>query len=210
MARQIEPSRAMSEKTEISSKKSATSRVPIGVTMETEKAAISRERFVEDAINQYESPLIGYATTLLHDMDRARDVVQDTFIRLCNQEPEDVVDHLKTWLFTVCRNRAFDILRKDKRLEPINEIRWQKTASPNEPPDREIIAREQYDEVMRYLGRLPENQRECILLKFQQGLSYHEIEKVTGLKQGNIGFLIHTGLKRVRSMLPGDLTNPSS
>lgn len=178
--------------------------------METPGEVISRERFVEQAIDQYESPLIGYATTLLHDVDRARDVVQDTFIRLCNQEPEDVAEHLKTWLFTVCRNRAFDVLRKEKHIEPINDIRWKKTASPEMSPDARALARERLAEVMGYLDRLPENQRECILLKFQQGLSYHEIEKVTGLKQGNIGFLIHTGLKRLRSLLPAELTHPHS
>jgi len=200
----------MPEKNESFPKKSTTSRVSTDEPMETTEAGISRERFVEDAIDQYESQLIGYATTILHDVDRARDVVQDTFIRLCNQEPDDVAEHLKTWLFTVCRNRAFDILRKNKRIEPINEVRWRKTASPDHSPDHEILARERYEEVMRHLERLPDNQRECILLKFQQGLSYHEIEKVTGLKQGNIGFLIHTGLKRVRATLPADLANPFS
>jgi len=199
----------MSEKIQTFPKKSAAPHVSTDEPMETTEAGISRERFVEDAIDQYESQLIGYATTLLHDVDRARDVVQDTFIRLCNQEPEDVAAHLKTWLFTVCRNRAFDILRKDKRIEPINEIRWKKIAGPDHQPDEEILARERYSEVMRYLERLPENQRECILLKFQQGLSYQEIEKVTGLKKGNIGFLIHTGLKRVRELLPMDLHKSS-
>ena len=200
----------MPEKIDIPSKKSAASRVSTREPMETTGAANSRERFVEDAIDQYQSQLIGYATTLLHDADRARDVVQDTFIRLCNQEPDDVAGHLKTWLFTVCRNRAFDILRKNKRIEPINEIRWKKTASPDMPPDLASLARERLAEVMRYLDRLPDNQRECILLKFHQGLSYHEIEEVTGLKQGNIGFLIHAGLKRMRAMLPTDLAKPFS
>ena len=60
---------------------------------------------------------------------------------------------------------------------------------------------------MTILERLSDNQREVILLKFQQGLSYQEIQKVTGIKSGNIGFLIHTGLKRLRSLLPEDL-NP--
>ena len=48
----------------------------------------------------------------------------------------------------------------------------------------------------------PKNQKEVVLLKFQQGMSYKEIQKVTGLKQGNIGFLIHTGLKRMREWMP--------
>ena len=200
----------MPEKNEAFPKKSEAPSVTTDEPMETDGAAVSRERFVENAIGQYQSQLIGYAATLLHDADLARDVVQDTFIRLCKQEPADVAEHLKTWLFTVCRNRAFDVLRKGKRIEPINEVRWKKTASPDMSPDHSALARERLAEVMGYLDRLPENQRECILLKFQQGLSYHEIEKVTGLKQGNIGFLIHTGLKRVRAMLPAELTQPIS
>ena len=167
----------MSQINEPSSKKSAVPWVPHREPMDATEGAISRERFVVAAMNEYESQLIGYATTLLHDVDRARDVVQDAFIRLCNQEPEDVSAHLRTWLFTICRNRAFDLLRKDKRLEPVNEIRWRKTAGPEGPPDREMIARERYEVIMCCLDKLPEHQRECILLKFQQGLSYQEIEK---------------------------------
>ena len=60
---------------------------------------------------------------------------------------------------------------------------------------------------MKMLERLSDNQREVILLKFQQGLSYQEIQEITGLSSGNIGFLIHTGLKRLRDLLPDDLNS---
>lgn len=195
----------MPDSTDHFSKKSTTAHVGDGETMDILATGGSREAFVEAAVRQYQSPLIGYATTLLHDSDLARDVVQDTFIRLCNQKPDKVAANLKTWLFTVCRNRAFDILRKNKRVEPIDELRWKQTAGPDRPPDRDAIDRERIEHVMRHLDRLPENQRDCILLKFQQGLSYREIHQITGLNEGNIGFLIHTGLKRLRSLLPTDL-----
>ncbi len=58
---------------------------------------------------------------------------------------------------------------------------------------------------MKTLEQLPENQREVIRLKFQQELSYKEISEATGLAVGNVGFLLHTGLKRLRSLLPEDL-----
>ena len=165
----------------------------------------SRESFIEKAMAEYESALIGYAATILHDTDRARDVVQDTFIRLCQQDPEKVRASLKSWLFTVCRNRALDLLRKDKHTEPIEDIRWKRVAGPGLQPDEQAEFEEKLARVMKLMERLSENQRECILLKFQQGLSYQEIEKVTGLTQGNIGFLIHTGLKRLRDLLPDDI-----
>lgn len=165
----------------------------------------TREQFIERAMADFESPLIGYAMTILHDIERARDVVQDTFIRLCQQDISKVRDGLKTWLFTVCRNRALDILRKEKRIQPLDEVKWQRVAGSGLQPDEQAVHDERVAEVMRYLDRLSSNQREVILLKFQQGLSYHEITEVTGLTSGNVGFLIHTGLKRLRDMLPDDL-----
>jgi RNA polymerase sigma-70 factor (ECF subfamily) len=163
------------------------------------------EQFVERAMAEYESSLIGYATTILHDIDRARDVVQDTFIRLCQQDIGKVSANLKSWLFTVCRNRALDLIRKDRHLQDIDDIQWQRFPSNDATPDHHLEQNERLEQVMKYLDRLSPNQREVILLKFQQGLSYQEITKATGLSSGNVGFLIHTGLKRLRDLLPKDL-----
>ncbi len=165
----------------------------------------SREKFVEQAMRDFESPLIAYASTILNDTDTARDVVQDTFVRLCQQDVAKVRDNLKSWLFTVCRNRSLDILRKEKRTKPLDDIRWKKVAGHGLQPDENADHEERISQVMGYLERLSANQREVILLKFQQGLSYQEIGKITGLSAGNIGFLIHTGLKRLRDLLPDDL-----
>lgn len=165
----------------------------------------TREQFIERALAEYESPLVGYALGFVHDLDRARDVVQDTFIRLCKQDIEKVRHGLKSWLFTVCRNRALDILRKESRMRELDEDERgglvSEGASPHEIAERE----ERLAEVMRYLDRLSDNQRTVILMKFRDGFSYKEISEKTGLSSGNIGFLIHHGLKRLRSLLPPDL-----
>jgi RNA polymerase sigma factor (sigma-70 family) len=178
---------------------------PSSVDPVTQASLPSWESFIEQAMNAYESPLIGYATTLLHDTDLARDVVQDVFLRLCQQDRAKVEENLKSWLFTVCRNRAFDVLRKNKRSEPMDDIRWKKVAGPDLPPDEVIAQQERHARVLGYLGQLTANQRELVLLKFQQNLSYQEIEQITGLKPGNIGFLIHTALTKLRKIIPDDL-----
>ena len=51
------------------------------------------------------------------------------------------------------------------------------------------------------LSRLSANQQEVIRLKFQHGLKYREIAEVTGLSVTNVGFLIHTGIKKLRDAL---------
>ncbi len=182
-------------------------KVPIAAAVDTGTPAqpLTREKFVGQAMRDYESPLIGYAATILNDPDLARDVVQDTFVRLCQQDPAKIRDSLKPWLFTVCRNRALDLLRKNRRSQPLEEVIWKKVAGPGLQPDEQADQQERLSQLTAYLDRLTANQREVITLKFQHGLSYQEIHEVTGLATGNIGFLIHTGLKRLREILPADL-----
>ncbi len=166
------------------------------------------EQFVERALAEYESPLVGYAYGFVHDVERARDIVQDTFIRLCQQDMMKVKDGLKTWLFTVCRNRALDVLRKESRVSQLDESEYHAVAAETLAPDRTLDQAERLDQTMRYLGRLPQNQQTVILMKFRDGCSYQEICEATGLSSGNVGFLIHTGLKRLRELLPPDLLSP--
>ena len=166
---------------------------------------MDQDDFVGKALAEYESPLIGYAVGFLHDVERARDVVQDTFIRLYHQDIEKVRHGLKTWLFTVCRNRALDVLRKEKRIVGLEEDQLARVPASRRDPSERGDIQERVGQVHEALTRLSENQREVILLKFEQGLSYQEISEVTGLSTGNVGFLLHAGLKRLRAILPDDL-----
>lgn len=167
----------------------------------------TQEQFIEWALKEYERPLIGYAQGFVHDWERARDVVQDTFIRLCQQDVAKVRDGVKTWLFTVCRNRALDVLRKDSRLVEMDEKKLLKIPGNSVSAATLLEKEEVHNRLDAYLQRLTPNQREVIVLKFQQGLSYEEISRVTGLTQGNVGFLLHHALKRLREWIPREWAN---
>lgn len=165
------------------------------------------EQLVVHALDQYEAPLIGYAYSIVHDRERARDIVQDTFIRLYQQDVEKVKDGLKSWLFTVCRNRALDVLRKEKRLVSTeDEILMKEAVDCDHQAEKSDLA-DLLDEVMSLLDQLSENQQQVIRLKYEQGMSYKEISDETGLSSGNVGLLLHTGLKKLREQLPDDLLN---
>lgn len=166
----------------------------------------TREEFIARALIDYESPLVGYAMGFVKDLDRARDVVQDTFIRLCRQDIDKVRDGLKSWLFTVCRNRALDVLRKESRMTTLDEENFGQLAGDAASPDDEAERSELLEQVLGYMDRLSDNQKTVILMKFRDGMSYQEISDATGLSGGNVGFLIHTGLKKLRQMLPPGLT----
>ncbi len=164
-----------------------------------------KQHWIRDAVARYEGPLTLYASRLLADAERARDVVQDTFLKLCGQDESDLSNRLAEWLFTVCRNRALDVLRKEGRMTRLSEDQVQTCRSPDLDPSDALERRDSAARVLQLLDALPNNQREVIRLKFQNGFSYREISRISGHSVSNVGFLIHVGLKTIRQRLADGL-----
>jgi RNA polymerase sigma-70 factor (ECF subfamily) len=144
-------------------------------------------------------PLTRYAARLLGDADRARDVVQDTFVKLLAQPPGVVDGHAVEWLFTVCRHRALDVLRKECRVSHFADGQAERVTSLDPRPGRSLEHEETRERILALIDRLPRNQQEVVRLKFQNGFSYKEISRITNLSIGNVGFLIHTAVHRLRT-----------
>ena len=158
-------------------------------------------------LDRYERPLVRYAQSIVGDLESARDVVQETFIRWCrggtngtdatNAAPD--ASHTEAWLFTVTRHRALDVLRKNRRIVPMTLPDDRPCTEPG--PDAALASRDTERSLLALLDALTPNQREVIRLKFQNDLSYREIAEVTQLTETNVGFLLHTGLKKLRALL---------
>jgi RNA polymerase sigma factor (sigma-70 family) len=162
-------------------------------------------RWIAEALERFEAPLLRFAARLLRDDERAKDIVQETFLQLCQQQRADVEAHLAAWLFRVCRNRAIDLRRKETRVESIALS----DAAPDARPDPSAIAqqREGAGQVMKILETLPEKQQEAMYLRFQGGLSYQEIAEITGQSVTHVGVLLHTAVKKIRANL-AELARP--
>jgi len=165
-----------------------------------EAAGDGRELALRAALDRHERPLLRYALRLVGDPERARDVVQDTFLRLCDRAPEVLgePDHMAGWLYRTCRNRALDVRKKENRMTTIDDmtLRGQPSAAP--PPGHALERGELLQSVLRSIDRLPEGQKEALRLRFEGQLSYKEIADVTGQSVANVAFLIHVGMKSLR------------
>lgn len=153
---------------------------------------------------RYEAPLLRYAQRLVNCPDRARDVVQETFMRLCREPAMARENHIAEWLFTVCRNCALDVKRKEQRMIPAASRELGNTKSPALPPDDQAEQNETAKRVLALVHDLPQNQQSVLMLKFQGALSYREIANVTGLSVSNVGYLIHQGLSTLRRHLKNE------
>ena len=152
-------------------------------------------------VTQFEPRLTRYALHLVGDLDAARDVVQDTFVALWRSDPRRVADQLGAWLFTVCRNRALDVLRKERPMDRLDSSPLRREAAPGPAP---ATLAEQLDDQARLLvalGDLPARQQEVVRLRFHGELSYREISQITGLSESNVGVLLHTAVYALRDRL---------
>ena len=150
-------------------------------------------------LRRFELPLLQYATRILDDRDRARDVVQETFVELQHNPRWQSDPAPAKWLFTVCRNRALNICRKEKRMTYLDEEILAKQESRDPPPNEQIEREEASGFLLRIVATLPARQQEVLQLKFQNDLSYQEIAEITQLSVSHVGVLIHTALKTLRS-----------
>jgi RNA polymerase sigma-70 factor (ECF subfamily) len=162
--------------------------------------ANDKGRWILAAVDRYERPLTLYAARFVGDAERARDVVQDAFLKMWQADREQIAGHLAQWLYTVCRNRALDEVRKDGRMTALDHSK----APPGEAKPAagtEPSAAEQSGQVLELLGTLPPNQQEVVRLKFQGGLSYKQIAEVMDLTVSHVGVLIHTAVKSIRQQM---------
>ncbi len=165
-----------------------------------ETSNLSDEAWLSLVFQEFQRPLLGYATHLMGDADRAGDVVQDTFVRLCTQPRDQIESHVRQWLYAVCRNRALDVLKKENRMKTLDDHAASPT-SPEGDPQRVAERRDTADQADSLMDGLPARQQEVIRLKVEGGLSYQEISRLTGLSISNVGYLLHTGLKSIRTRL---------
>jgi RNA polymerase sigma factor (sigma-70 family) len=158
--------------------------------------------WISAIVEQYEVRLTQYAARLLRDADRARDVVQDTFMKLWRVDRSEVEAHLSQWLFRVCRNRALDVAKKEVRMRPMDDNHMQVLPAPS-TTERASASESSGEDasVLAALDELPDKQQEVIRLKFQAGLSYKEIAEVMDLTANHVGVLIHTAIKAIREKL---------
>jgi RNA polymerase sigma factor (sigma-70 family) len=157
--------------------------------------APSDPTWILGALRQHERSLLRYSASLVGEA-RARDVVQDAFLRLCAQPSEAVEGHVAAWLFTVCRNRALELRRAERRFAPMEDDDM--TESPDSGPAAKLERAENHTRIGAAMAALSERHREALLLKIEGGLSYKEIAEVMDLSVGNVGFILHSAIAQLR------------
>jgi RNA polymerase sigma factor (sigma-70 family) len=158
----------------------------------------SKPEDFEQILHRFEIPLLQYARRITGDREQARDVVQETFIKFQRNGALRREDEPATWLFTVCRNAALNVCRKERRMMHLDEQLIEARESEQPMPFNQLEQKEAAGFLLRIVATLPPRQQEIIQLKFQNDLSYQQIAKIMQTTANNVGVLLHTALKTLR------------
>ncbi|MCJ8329743.1 MAG: RNA polymerase sigma factor [Lentisphaeria bacterium] len=162
---------------------------------------------IKELIDLHQGELLHYAYGLVKNQDTAQDVVQDAYIKYLKQvkEKKDIAN-VRAWLYRVTHNNAMDHLRKFKRVSELEPEFAERIEDKQAAPDKSLEIKDASEAAVKLLGTLPEREQQIITLKVMEDKSYKEIAEIMGITSTNVGFILHSALKKLRTDLKS-LTN---
>ena len=161
-------------------------------------------RAFESIYARYAERLASCAAPYLRSRDLARDVAQETFMKLLNNPPVALKgDDLGPWLFRVAKNLAIDRARHLQYEIPTEPDQPGGAGEPHdvEDPASMMVANSTAEQVRHEVSQLPEELRRVIHLRFDQNLSFQEIAIQEDLPLGTVLWRGHRALELLRGKL---------
>lgn len=137
-------------------------------------------------VNHYADSVYRFILKNIGDKEKARDVVQESFARMWEKVSELESDKARSYLFTTAYHTMIDMIRKDKRSSPIEDVHINQQVSFNRYSDLQEV-------LNRALDTLPEIQKVVITLRDYEGYTYEEIGNITGLTEAQVKVYIYRG-----------------
>jgi RNA polymerase sigma factor (sigma-70 family) len=141
-----------------------------------------------------------------HEID---DIVQETYVRLCQVASSESIKHPKSYLFQTARNLALDSVRRaDNRLtEPLETAQegWSTAPTSDDVLDR-IISNEEFGQFCEAVRHLPPQARRVFLLKKVYGYSQREIAAELGLAESTVEKHVALAIRRCKDFMEEQVT----
>ena len=155
----------------------------------------NKERFAE-IVERYQSKLLRYATQLVHDEQKASDVVQDAFVKAyVNLNGFDVRKKFSSWIYRIVHNEAMNMIKKYHKETPLiaeMDIR------SDEDIEHDYTKKELIEHAKSCLGDMPVLYSEPLALYYIDEKSYEEISDILRIPMGTVATRIGRAKKLMK------------
>lgn len=135
-------------------------------------------------VDEYSDGVYRFILHNLRDEDKAKDIVQDSFIKLWEKVSEVDYKKARSYIFTTAYHTMIDAIRREKKMTNFVDIEYSQASNNKEYLGLKEILR-------NAVNRLPEIQRSVVLLRDYEGYSYEEIGEITGLNESQVKVYIY-------------------
>jgi RNA polymerase sigma factor (sigma-70 family) len=159
--------------------------------------------------DRHERRIYNFCLRMLGSPHDAADATQETFLKVLSRLPQLESRQLDfvAYLFTAARNACYDQLGRRKRAQPVEELpEPDPEAAPGDiyvDPERAAMLTALQDDVQAANARLPERQREVLVLREVEELSYDDIGTIMGLNRNAVAQLVSRARIKLRDELRG-------
>ncbi len=168
------------------------------------------KRFLEDIAEKYYDDIFRFCAFQTGSGEAAWDLAQETFLRFIRYVEGYHDRNLKGYLLTIAMNVCRDYLRKrgleDRR--PLEQADWEAVAEGGGPeppaqsdPERRAVEADVRHRLMEALAKLPQMQREAILLRYLYDMKYREIGRLTDASVSTVKSRVRQGTDRLQGLL---------
>ena len=158
------------------------------------------EEFLQ-AYDNYADAIFRHCYYRLFDRERAKDVMQDTFLRAWEYLGKDnKVDNMRALLYRIANNLIIDFVRKKK--ETSLDAMQEEGFDPATDDDMSTIAnRMDGAEAMKALQQLDDGHRDVLVMRYVNGLEPAEIAEILEETPNAVSVRIHRGLEKLRTFV---------
>ena len=148
--------------------------------------------------------LFAVALRIMKRRDRAEEVLQDAFVSIWKraQDYDAAKGSVLTWMASIVRHRAIDLLRRERPSVSIDDAPGQERWASPEPDPYEITAASaEARRVRDCLDALEGQQREAIRLAYYEGITQEELAVRLSAPLGTVKSWVRRGLLRLKDCL---------
>lgn len=162
-----------------------------------------RSRWFAEEVQSHEGALRSYLRGRVPSASDVDDVVQESYLKILKAKPEKGFESIRAYLFTVARNTAFKLFRKEKIFSPVRvadlPASWVVDEEQNVAQTANL--RSQDALIAEAIARLPPRRRDMLLLRVADGLAPGEIASRLGVSESTVRTQITRALEQCTKYL---------
>lgn len=159
------------------------------------------KELLQEVYRRYSNELYLYLYSFCRNRAEAEDLMQEVFLKAL-LSLQDSHQNFRAWLYLVAKNLCINRLKRNREIAMEEPELLERTGGNS--PLESILAEEGSRRLYAAMLKLPETQRQAILLQYFAGLSQKEIAQVLGISLGNVRVMVHRGKKVLKQELEGE------